>query len=179
MNKTLWLVLSASLPFGNVYCADSGFGTVSGVIVSGDGRPVSGVKVYAFNPEVATAGKIIYDLSGGDGSFRVENVVPGMNMICTTKPEDFYPDTGWGINSAPGKEAPVVDVKAGESVSGVRVVIYTGRRIPGVVRDAVTGGGLGSRFVTNTALAPEYYEDEATAVDGRIPAIRRLAPPGR
>ena len=149
---------------------------MSGVIVRGDGRPVSGVKVYAFNPDVATAGKIIYDLSDGDGSFRVENVVPGLNMICTTKPEDFYPDTAWGVNSPPGREAPVVDVKAGQTVRGVRVAIYPGRRIQGVVRDAVTGGAIRSRVVMNRAGAPENYEEETTATDGAFSYVVSMAP---
>src|SRR5579863_9271847 len=166
MNKVFWIVPLAFLAAGNINCAGSETGTVSGVIVSSDGGAVAGAKVYALNPSVAAADKILYSLSDGDGAFRIDGVVPGMNMICTTKPEAFYPDTGWGVNSPPGKGAPTVEVRAGQTVSGVRVVIYPGRKINGVVRDAATGAALRARFVMSRAEAPEYYEDDALAADG-------------
>ena len=176
MRKAFWIMLIACLPPGRGNCSDSEVGSISGVIVNSDGRPVPGVKVYALNPKVATAGKIIYFLSDSNGSFRVDGAVPGINMICTTKPEDFYPDTAWGINSPPGKEAPTVDVRAGQTVLGVRVVIYAGRKIKGIVRDAITGGALKSRFIMNRAGAPEYYQDDAIAADGAFSYVVPTVP---
>ena len=118
------------------------FGSIEGLVVDVEGTPVQGVTVTG-QYEGPIVGRLPTSNTGVDGRFRLESVIPGWVRLTTSKPEDGYPNTMWGGLVGPDNADPEVFVSAGDTTSGV--VVLLGPRcgkLTGTILDASTGKPL-------------------------------------
>lgn len=131
------------LPTKTIFLAHgpSGYGTVQGKVVDELGKPLSGVKVYAetVKAEGAPTGKLLFVLTNENGDFTLDHVFAGENVICASKEEAFYPDTGTAALATDLSALPRVDVEEGKLTPNITVRIIKGAKLTGSILDAVSG----------------------------------------
>jgi hypothetical protein len=121
--------------------AFSGYGSVQGRVVDELGKSVSGAKVYAepVNAEGAPTGKLLFVTTNQNGDFTLEQVQSGENVICASKEEAFYPDTGAAALTTDLNAAPRVRVEEDKLTSGIIVQITKGGKLVGSILDSLSG----------------------------------------
>jgi 5-hydroxyisourate hydrolase-like protein (transthyretin family) len=119
----------------------SGYGAVRGKVVDELGKPLSGVKVYAepVKAEDALTGKLLFVTTNENGDFTLEQVVTGENVICASKEEAFYPDTGAAVLATDVSALPRVHVEEGKVTPSVTVRISKGGKLIGSILDSLSG----------------------------------------
>jgi hypothetical protein len=114
-----------------------GYGTVQGKVIDEQGKPVQGVKVYAepANMEGSSMGKLIFVTTNEHGDFKLEQVLPGENLICTSKEESLYPDTGAAALAVDIEALMRVRVEEGKVSPKITVQIIKGGKLVGSILD--------------------------------------------
>lgn len=117
------------------------FGTVQGRVVDELGKPLSGARVYAEPVEVKDhpMGKLRFATTNDQGEFILEEVAPGVNVICASKEEDFYPDTGAAALAVDLSALPRVQVEEGKTTPTVTVHLTKGGKLVGSILDSLNG----------------------------------------
>jgi hypothetical protein len=137
---TLLLVVAQprGLPFQN---SPSGFGAVQGRVVDELGKPLPGARVYAepIDAKDHPTGKLHLTTTNDQGDFLLEQVTPGVNVICASKEEEFYPDTGAAALAADLGALPRVHVEDGRLTSSVTIRLTKGGRLIGSISDSLNG----------------------------------------
>lgn len=117
----------------------AGFGAVQGRVVNELGTPLPGARVYADPVDDAPIGKLRFVITGKEGEFILEEVAPGINVICAAKEEAFYPDTGAAALATDPAALPRVRVEEGKLTPSVTVRVTKGGRLIGSILDSVDG----------------------------------------
>jgi hypothetical protein len=117
------------------------FGTVQGRVIDEHGEPLPGAKVYADPVEVKDVriGKMRFFITKDDGTFTLEQVVPGLNLICASKEEALFPDTGAAAFAVNLEMLPRVRVEQGKLTAGVTVQLTKGGKLSGSISDSLSG----------------------------------------
>lgn len=115
-------------------------GTIRGTVVDPDGKPVEGANVYATNQNDPPMSRPYATTTNANGEFVLVQVRPGPEVrIHAYKDIDYYSWIKWGFNLPPKLEMPEVEVKPGQTVTGVIVrPMQKQGRLNLVVRDADT-----------------------------------------
>ena len=119
----------------------SGFGAVQGRVVDELGKPLPGARVYAeaVDAKDRPTGKLYVTTTNDQGDFVLEQVTPGVNVICASKEEEFYPDTGAAALATDLRALPRVQVEDGKLTSGVTVRLTKGGKLIGSILDSLNG----------------------------------------
>ena len=125
------------------------FGIIKGVVVDQDGKPAAGANVYVGGIRWPEEGHNDPPLnsrsnettSDANGEFVLDRVVPSKSVVIHAYMDtDYYASVMWAFNLPPELERPEIDVKAGQTVTGITVRLT---QRPGqlrvYVRDAKTG----------------------------------------
>jgi hypothetical protein len=119
----------------------SGYGAVQGRVVDELGKPLPGAKVYA-EPvivEGAPTGKLLFVITNENGDFTLEQVVSGENVICASKEEAFYPDTGAAALATDLSALPRARVEEGKVTPSITVRLTKGGKLIGSILDSLSG----------------------------------------
>jgi len=136
------------------------FGVVQGRVVDELGKPLAGARVYAEPVDVrdSPTGKLHFVMTKDDGDFTLEQVAPGMNVICASKEEAFYPDTGAAALATDLTALPRVRVKEGGLTPGVTVVLTKGGKLTGSILNSLNGEPVkNSRIRLSRSDDPRLY----------------------
>jgi hypothetical protein len=122
------------------------FGVISGTVVDSDGKPVADANVYVGGIRFYVAGENSpptnvrnnETTSNANGEFILDKVIPNKSaMIHAYKDIDYYAFVFWTFNLPPQLERPEVEVKPGETVTGITVrLIQRAGQLHLLVRDA-------------------------------------------
>jgi hypothetical protein len=138
----------------------SGYGAIQGRVVDELGKPLPGAKVYAepVKAETAPSGKLLFVVTNENGDFTLEQVVPGENVICASKEEAFYPDTGAAALTADLGSLPRVRVEEGKLTAAVTVRVTKGGKLRGSILDSLNNQPVkDSRIRLTRADDPRLY----------------------
>ncbi|SRR5229473_3059954 len=118
-----------------------GYGAVQGRVVDELGKLLPGAKVYAepVKVEGAPSGKLLFVTTNENGEFTLAQVVPGENVICASKEEAFYPDTGAAALTTDLRALPRVRVEEGKVTPSITVRITKGGKLIGSILDSLNG----------------------------------------
>lgn len=105
------------------------------------GKPLPGAKVYAepVKADGASTRKLLFVTTNENGDFTLEQVVAGENVICASKEEAFYPDTGTAALATDLSALPRVHVEENKLAPSITVRLIKGGKLTGSVRDAQSG----------------------------------------
>jgi len=119
----------------------SGYGAVQGKVVDELGKPLPGAKVYAepVKTEDAPTGKLLFVTTDENGDFTLEHLVTGENVICASKEEAFYPDTGTAALATDLSALPRVHVEESKLTPSITVRLIKGGKLTGSILDALSG----------------------------------------
>lgn len=125
------------------------FGIIKGVVVDQDGKLAAGANVYVGGIRWPEEGHNDPPLnsrsnettSDANGEFVLDRVVPSKSVVIHAYMDTYYyASVMWPFNLPPELERPEIDVKAGQTVTGITVRLT---QRPGqlrvYVRDAKTG----------------------------------------
>jgi hypothetical protein len=125
------------------------FGVIKGTVVDLDGKPVVGANVYVGDFRASVGGENLPTLnsrsnettSNANGEFVLDRVVPSKSVVIHAYMDtDYYASVLWAFNLPPELERPEIEVKAGQTVTGITVRLT---QRPGqlrvYVRDVKTG----------------------------------------
>ena len=128
--------------------ATNDLGTIKGTVVDLDGKPVAGANVYVGAIRFYVAGENSPPLnlrnnestSDANGEFVLDQVIPSKSVIIHAyKDTDYYAFVLWAFNLPPKLERPEVEVKPGQTVTGVTVrLTQRAGQLHLYVRDAKT-----------------------------------------
>jgi hypothetical protein len=135
----LCVVAQPRFPMQSVPSIPAGFGAVQGRVLDELGKPLPGARVYADPVGDAAISKLRFVTTGKEGDFILEEVTPGMNVICAAKEEAFYPDTGAAALVTDPAALPRVRVEEGKLTPSVTVRVTKGGRLTGSILDSVDG----------------------------------------
>ena len=137
----LCVVAQPRFPMESVPSIPAGFGAVQGRVLDELGKTLSGARVYAdpVNVKDAPIGKVRFVTTSEEGDFILEQVVPGVNVICAAKEEAFYPDTGAAALATDPAALPRVRVEEGKLTPSVTVRLTKGGKLMGSILDSVNG----------------------------------------
>jgi hypothetical protein len=91
------------------------------------------------NVESGPTGKLLFVTANENGDFTLEPVQSGETVICASKEEAFYPDTGAAALTTDLNAAPRVRVEEGKLASGVIVQVTKGGKLVGSILDSLSG----------------------------------------
>jgi hypothetical protein len=167
-------VLAAAFLAGPAAAAASAptTGTISGT-VTGHGRPVAGVCVFATQVHLAR----FYDThTSKSGHYVLGSVVPGFYYVtfagCKPAVGNWLQQWYRGIDSPassplnPPHGAVAVRVRAGRTHTGIDAALKAGASISGTVTSAHTGAGLAGLCVTATSNVRGAFDIEHTSAGG-------------
>ena len=106
------------------------FGVIKGVVVDQDGKPVAGANVYVGGIRWPAEGHNDPPLnsrsnettSDANGEFVLDRVIPSKSVIIHAYTDtDYYALVLWAFNLPPELERPEVEVKPGQTTTGVTV----------------------------------------------------------
>jgi hypothetical protein len=125
------------------------FGIIKGVVVDQDGKPVAGANVYVAGIRWPAEGHNDPPLnsrsnettSDAKGEFVLDRVVPSKSVIIHAYTDtDYYAFVLWAFNLPAELERPEVEVKPGQTVTGITVrLTQRAGQLRVYVRDAKTG----------------------------------------
>lgn len=147
-------------------------GTVRGIVVDANGRPLEGVRISArrthdTNAVVVNVGEMT--TSGADGSFAVGQVEPGEETFLEGSHRNFLNSRSEPFGITPGQEIAGIELvmKVGGSVTG-RVIDEQGNPIA----DAIVGARDDVMIEVNPASLPNkaYTDASGTFTLGRLEA---------
>jgi hypothetical protein len=120
------------------------FRSVKGRVVDEQGDALPGAKVYADPVEVKDipTGKMHFVITKEDGGFTLEQVLPGTNLICASKEEAFFPDTGVAAFALNLDALPRVRVAEARVIADVTVQLTKGGKLVGSISDSLNGQPL-------------------------------------
>ena len=120
--------------------AASDLGVIKGTVVDPNGKPVEGARVYAAGDNDPPLNSINHTTtSNANGEFVLDQVRPGKNKIHPYKDSDYYADVYSAFGRPPKLEMPEVEVKPGQTVTGVTVrLMQKAGKLHLNVRDADT-----------------------------------------
>jgi hypothetical protein len=81
----------------------------------------------------------IWVITKEDGTFILEQVVPGLNLICASKEEALFPDTGAAAFAVNFEMLSRVRVEEGKLTAGVTVQLTKGGKLIGSISDSLNG----------------------------------------
>jgi Carboxypeptidase regulatory-like domain len=132
------------------------FGVIKGVVVDQDGKPVAGANVYVGGIRWPAEGHNDPPLnsrsnettSDANGEFVLDRVIPSKSvMIHAYTDTDYYGFVLWAFNLPPESERPEVEVKPGQTVTGITVrLTQRAGKLRVYVRDAKTGETVNGVF---------------------------------
>ena len=102
-------------------------GSVEGVVVDPNGNPVEGAFVHETSDDGSPLGGRIFrtgTTTDVDGKFVLDHVIPAEKVVVWAyKYSDYYEDfmEPFAFNRPKNLKIPVVEVKAGQTVTGVRI----------------------------------------------------------
>jgi hypothetical protein len=99
-------------------------GSIHGIVLDGEHRPLAGAKVYGLREENML--QQIPTTADDAGRFVLSNVAPGAIYLSAFKEDEGYPYNFFSFFIMPGQNMPKVNVRAGETISDV--VIQLGAR---------------------------------------------------
>jgi hypothetical protein len=124
------------------------FGVIKGTVVDLDGKPVEGANVYVGGARANVAGENLPPLnsrnnettSTANGEFVLDRVIPSKSVVIHAYMDtDYYASVLWAFNLPPELERPEVEVKLGQTVTGVTVrLTQRAGQLHLYVRDAKT-----------------------------------------
>jgi Carboxypeptidase regulatory-like domain len=137
----------------------SSFGAVQGRVIDELGKPLADARVYAESVDGRDAtGKLRFVTTKEDGDFMLEQVAPGMNVICASKEEAFYPDTGAAALATDLSALPRVQVQEGKLTRGVTVRLTKGGKLIGSILDSINSEPVkNSRIRLSRTDDPSLY----------------------
>jgi hypothetical protein len=156
----LWLFALAQPQWFSEQNVPLSSGAVQGRVVDELGKPLAGAKVYAepVDARDSPTGKLHFVMTKEDGDFTLEQVAPGMNVICASKEVAFYPDTGAAALATDLTALPRVRVKEGGLTPGVTVVLTKGGKLIGSILDSGNGEPVkNSRIRLSRTDDPSLY----------------------
>jgi hypothetical protein len=123
-------------------------GTIEGKVVDPDGKPVAGAQVYVGGTRAYAEGKNGPPLNSrnnetttnANGDFVLDRVIPNKKVVIHAYNDtDYYAFVMWAFNLPPKLERPEVEVKPGQTVTGVAVrLTQRAGQLHLYVRDAKT-----------------------------------------
>jgi hypothetical protein len=124
---TLILVLALLAHAGNPsQAAKKDTGTVEGVVVDANNKPIKGASVYADNLSLPAPGRLHTVQTDDQGHFVVDDVYPGDIVVRAFKEADMYGQVDSKFNMPEGESVPKFELKPGEVFKGI--VIRLGRK---------------------------------------------------
>jgi hypothetical protein len=116
------LFLAAPLCFGRAQQATHtvNWGTVEGVVIDGEGKPVPGATVTSYTEARGTARNVMQFQANGKGEFSF-HVQEGTVWLSAHKDSAGYPYSFFAFYITTGQEFPTVNVTAGQTTRSVVV----------------------------------------------------------
>src|SRR5712692_4216665 len=120
--------------------AGNDLGVIKGTVVDPDGKPVEGARVYAAGENDPPMSRPYTITTNVNGDFALDRVRPGKKVeIHAYKDSDYYTDAVSAFDLPPKLEMPAVEVKPGQTVTGVTVrLMQKAGKLHLYVRDADT-----------------------------------------
>ena len=94
-------------------------GSIEGIVLEGNGKPLSGATVYALPENDMT--KQFHTITGDAGKFILDGLPEGGAYLSAFKERDGYPYNFFSFFLSPGEKTPRVNVRAGEIIKGVTI----------------------------------------------------------
>jgi hypothetical protein len=142
--------------------AANNLGVIKGTVVDSDGKPVDDAQVYVagYNEENRLPSILRNNetTSNTTGEFVLDKVIPSKSVIIHAyKDIDYHVFVFWGFNLPPKLERPEVEVKPGETVTGITVrLIQRGGQLHLLLRD------VGSKELIHAVGFQLCREDDPT-----------------
>jgi hypothetical protein len=138
------------------------FGSVAGQVLDQTGKPVEGVQIFALPMAKGNlSGKVMFTVSGAGGTFLLNRVQTGLNMICVAKEVELYPDTRFAASTDDITLNPLIRVQRDETTKDVSIQLgRKGIRLIGTIVDQKTG-----LTVKNTDLLLYWADDPGKSVE--------------
>jgi hypothetical protein len=160
------LAMTATACFGQVPqpTTEVKWGTVEGVVVDGEGKPLPGATVTSYTQARGATRDVMQYQTNGNGEFSL-HLPEGKAWLSAHKNSEGYPYAFFAFYLTPGQEFPTVDVKPGETTQGV--VVRVGAKAAHLNYEVVDVDGkpvLG-RFVFTRLDQAELYSTSALASD--------------
>jgi hypothetical protein len=116
------------------------FGVIRGIVIDPDGKLVEGARVYLTADSYPPKSRPDATTTNAKGEFVLNQVIPGKKLaIHAYKDIDYFSDVVIGFNLPPKSELPEVEVKPGQTVTGITVRLMSkAGKIHLSVRDANT-----------------------------------------
>jgi Carboxypeptidase regulatory-like domain len=119
--------------------AANDLGVIKGTVVDPDGKPVEGARVYAAGDNDPPMLRPDTTTTNANGDFVIDHVHPRKVKIHAYKDSDYYKDIQFAFDLPPKLEMPEVEVKPGQTVTGVTVrLMQKAGKLHLNVRDADT-----------------------------------------
>lgn len=151
MTKVICLLLTLHVLFNVSYAQVNcdGNGTVAGIVVRSDGKPVQGAQVGVLTQDCVSVGVSPQATSMTDGTFELLNVPVGASDVYAWKTEEQYPDARFAIyaNHAP---APRIMVTKGRVTTNV--VVHLGAKAASISGVALDSDSLSPIFAARVVL---------------------------
>lgn len=98
------------------------YGWIEGVVLDPDGKPVEGAQVYAASDNYPPMSRPWSVTTNAKGEFVLDQVLPDKKIVIHAyKDADYYMDVMFAFHSLGKLEMPEVEVKPGQTVTGVTV----------------------------------------------------------
>jgi protocatechuate 3,4-dioxygenase beta subunit len=132
----LWSLATAQEPSPP---AANDLGTIKGTVVDPSGKPVEGARVYVAGDNDPPMSRPDATTTNANGEFVLDHVLPRKVKIHAYKDGDYYADVKFAFNISPNWVMPEVEVKPGQTVTGVAVrLAQKAAKLHLYVRDATT-----------------------------------------
>jgi hypothetical protein len=120
--RTVCLLIVAITSFGQIQQdeRDVKWGTVEGIVVDGDGKPLPGATVTSYTDAKGVTRNVMQHQVNGNGEFSLR-LPEGTAWLSAHKVSAGYPYAFFAFYLTPGQEFPTVTIKSGETTKGVVV----------------------------------------------------------
>lgn len=139
-------------------------GAISGTVTDAGGQTgLASVSVTAYN---ASGSYVTSTTSSGDGSYTLNDLVPGTYEVKFTPASDgnYLPQYYHGESTL--ASADPVTVTSGQTTTDIGAALASGGQVTGTVTDSATGKPIQSADVELLNSSGGYVADVATAADG-------------
>ena len=137
-------------------------GTVTGVLRTNEGAPMTSVRVAVVPADGTDAGDVLQAIvqTDSDGQYRIENVPPGRYHIMTGRMDSplFHP----GVDDV--RRATTIIVEDGGTTQ-VSEMLFVRTRVRGRVVDAATGFG---RHIESLSICCDYFPTTSRGSSGEV-----------